>query len=174
MLFSWEPALWLVLWQERVWTSKKIIDIFTHKQQHLSIDMKTKIVQHVPRINISIWHKTCDMRHVTCHMWHNYKYSLLSLHMKTRVVQHVPRINISIWHLTFDMRNVTCDIWHAKCDMLHVTLLQILTSEQRHENKSCSECPKDQHELLTYDMRNVTCDIWHVKCDIITNTHFWA
>ena len=35
-------------------TSKKIIDIFTHKQQHLSIDMKTKIVQHVPRINISI------------------------------------------------------------------------------------------------------------------------
>ena len=107
---------------------KKIIDIFTHKQQHLSIDMKTKIVQHVPRINISIWHKTCDMRHVTCHMWHNYKYSLLSLHMKTRVVQHVPRINISIWHLTCamwhvtsDMRNVTCYMWHAKSDMWHMT-----------------------------------------------------
>ena len=26
----------------------------THKQQHLSIEMKTKMVQHVPRINISI------------------------------------------------------------------------------------------------------------------------
>ena len=36
-------------------------DIYTHKQQHVTIDMKTKIVQHVPRINISIRHKTCDM-----------------------------------------------------------------------------------------------------------------
>ena len=40
---------------------KKIIDIYTHKERHLSIDMKTKIVQHVPRINISIWHMACDM-----------------------------------------------------------------------------------------------------------------
>ena len=47
---------------------KKSIDIFTHKQRHLSIDMKTKIVQHVPTINISIdiRHVTCDMRHATC------------------------------------------------------------------------------------------------------------
>ena len=35
-------------------TSKKIIDIFTHKQQHLSIEMKTKKFQHVSRINISL------------------------------------------------------------------------------------------------------------------------
>ena len=28
--------------------------------------MKTKVVQHVPRINISILHMTCDMRNVTC------------------------------------------------------------------------------------------------------------
>ncbi len=33
---------------------KKSIDIYTHKAQHLSIDMKTTIVQHVLRINISI------------------------------------------------------------------------------------------------------------------------
>ena len=33
---------------------KKSIALFTHKQRHLSIDMKTKIVQHGPRINISI------------------------------------------------------------------------------------------------------------------------
>ena len=33
---------------------KKLIDIYTHKHQHLTIDMKTKLVQHVPRINISI------------------------------------------------------------------------------------------------------------------------
>ena len=30
--------------------SKKIIDIFTYNQRLLSIDMKTKVVQHVPRI----------------------------------------------------------------------------------------------------------------------------
>ena len=33
---------------------KKSIDIFTYKQRLLSIEMKTKIVQHVPTINISI------------------------------------------------------------------------------------------------------------------------
>ena len=49
---------------------KKSIDVFIHKQRHLSIDMKTKIVQHVPRINISIWHKTCDMWHAACDMQH--------------------------------------------------------------------------------------------------------
>ena len=32
--------------------SKKIIDIFNFKQRLLSIDMKTKVVQHVPRIII--------------------------------------------------------------------------------------------------------------------------
>ena len=49
---------------------KKTNDLFIHKQQHLSIDMKTKKFQHGPRINISIWHKTCDMWHVTCDMQH--------------------------------------------------------------------------------------------------------
>ena len=32
----------------------KNIDIFTYKQSLWSIDMKTKVVKHVPRINISI------------------------------------------------------------------------------------------------------------------------
>ena len=58
-----------------------------YKYSLLSLHMKTKVVQHVPRINI--WH-------VTCEMWHNYKYSLLSIDMKTKVVQHVPRTNISM------------------------------------------------------------------------------
>ena len=38
---------------------KKSIVTWTHKQRHLSIEMKTKIVQHAPTINISIWHMTC-------------------------------------------------------------------------------------------------------------------
>ena len=56
LLFSWEPALWLANSQGRVWMlllSKKIIDIFNFKQRLLSIDMKTKVVQYVPRINLN-------------------------------------------------------------------------------------------------------------------------
>ena len=41
---------------------------------------------------------------------------------------------------------------------------QTATFEHRHENKSCSACPKGQHKHLTCDMI--------VTCDIITNTHF--
>ena len=33
---------------------KKNIDIFIYKERHLSIDMKIKVVQHVPKINMSI------------------------------------------------------------------------------------------------------------------------
>ena len=33
---------------------KKIIVIFTYNQCLLSIDMKTKVVQHVPRINLQV------------------------------------------------------------------------------------------------------------------------
>ena len=68
---SWEPALWTQESQERVvmwsqkkhkwkvlskknhWCQKKSIAIFGYKQRLLSIDMKTKVVQHVPRINLS-------------------------------------------------------------------------------------------------------------------------
>ena len=47
-IFSWEPALWHLNQQDRVmWRSKKSIAIFGNKQWLLSIDMKTKVVQHV-------------------------------------------------------------------------------------------------------------------------------
>ena len=116
------------------------IVIYTHKQQHLSIDMKTKIVQHVPTINISIWHKTCDMWHATCDMWHNHKYSLLSIDMKTKVVQHVPRINISI---------VTCEMWH---------------------NYKYSLWSIDMKTKVVQDIPGINISIWHIwhaKCDMI-------
>ena len=47
--FSWEPALWLLNSQGRVMRrlSKKLIAIFGYKQRLLSLDMKTKLVQHV-------------------------------------------------------------------------------------------------------------------------------
>ena len=46
---------------------KKSIAILTYKQWLLSMDRKTKVVQHVPSINISIWHMT-----VKCDMWQHY------------------------------------------------------------------------------------------------------
>ena len=51
-IFSWE--LWHLNSQERVMLrSQKSITIFDNKQWLLSIDMKTKVVKHVPRINLS-------------------------------------------------------------------------------------------------------------------------
>ena len=38
---------------ELVPSYKKSIAIFTYKQRYFSIEMKTKVVQHVPRINLS-------------------------------------------------------------------------------------------------------------------------
>ena len=91
-----------------------------YKYSLLRIDMRTKVVQHVQRINISISHITCDNWKAKCDMWHNYKNSLLSLHMKTKDVQHVPRINISIWHMTCAMRHVTCDNYKYSLLSLHM------------------------------------------------------
>ena len=61
LVFSWEPALWLANSQGRVRMrrmSQKSIDIFNSKQRLLSLDIKTKVVQHVPRIkldNLTTW-----------------------------------------------------------------------------------------------------------------------
>ncbi len=53
-IFSWEPALWTLMSMDRVMRrSKKIIAIFTYNHWFLSLDMKTKVVQHAPRINLS-------------------------------------------------------------------------------------------------------------------------
>ena len=54
--FSWEPAPWTPNSRDDDVDDvvvKKSIAIFGHKQWLLSIDMKTKVVQHVPRINLS-------------------------------------------------------------------------------------------------------------------------
>ena len=56
-IFSWEPALWLLNWHDRVWLlrSKKSIAIFGYKQWLLSIDMKTKVFQHFSRIIFNVF-----------------------------------------------------------------------------------------------------------------------
>ena len=55
-IFSWEPALWTLNSQERVMMSKKnLIDIFNFKQRLLSIDMKTKVVEHAEREWMRQW-----------------------------------------------------------------------------------------------------------------------
>ena len=117
------------------------------------------------------------MCHVTCDMWHNYKYSLLSLHMKTKVVQHVPSLqgstSIGILNFPFVLRSNIFYIRSSQsCDRrvhrLSITILAcnewVITFEYRHENKNCSACPKDQHKHLTYDSMTP----WH---DSLTNKH---
>ena len=54
------------------WCQKKTITIFGYKQRLLSINMKTKVVQHVPRIKISIWPLTFDIWHVIDSMTNNH------------------------------------------------------------------------------------------------------
>ena len=52
VFFSWEPALLTQNSQDRVtwrWMSQKNIAIYTYKQRPLSMDMKTKVVEHVER-----------------------------------------------------------------------------------------------------------------------------
>ena len=46
-------AVHKVLSKKSIDVKKKNIDIFNFKQRPLSIDMKTKVVQHVPRIMFS-------------------------------------------------------------------------------------------------------------------------
>ena len=54
--------------QKLVYVMATLCDILLYSL--LSIDMKTKVVQHVPRINIIIWHNTFDMWQATCDMRH--------------------------------------------------------------------------------------------------------
>ena len=61
---------------------KKSIAIYAYNQWVISLDMKTKVGRHVPRINISIWHMTHDSM-TNNNFW---AYTALALHMKTKVV----------------------------------------------------------------------------------------
>ena len=85
------------------------IAIFTFKQRLLSLDMKTKVVQHVPRINISIWHLKLDI-------WH----SLLSIDMKTKVVQHVWRIKLD------NLTTGQLDNWTPAIIIIIITIIIII------------------------------------------------
>ena len=40
--------------------------------------------------------------------------------------------------------------------------LETVTFEHRHENKTCSACPKDQHKHLTYDILHMSYVIRHM------------
>ena len=70
------------------WSCKKSIANFTYNQWVYSLDMKTKVARHVPRINISMWYMIYDFN-MTYGIWQHDKQSLLSLDMKTKVVKHM-------------------------------------------------------------------------------------
>ena len=48
-IFSWESALWTLMSGDTV-----LMRMFNYKQRLLSLDMKTKVVQHVPRIIFNV------------------------------------------------------------------------------------------------------------------------
>ena len=72
-IYSWEPALGLVTGFGEV-QKKHCQNIFTYKHSHWLFNLKTKVVQHVPRIDISILHMASDI-------WQHDKQLLLSLDM---------------------------------------------------------------------------------------------
>ena len=80
---------------------KKTIAIFSYKQRLMSIDMKTKIVQHVKREWMREWESVrvweCESARVW--EWESVKVRewLLSIDMKTKVVQHVKSEWIREW-----------------------------------------------------------------------------
>ena len=88
----------------------------------LSIDMKTKVVQHVESEWMREWKSEivweCESERETFEHRHENK------NWSCPNDQHK--------HLTYDM-------WHVKCDIAHVTMWQTVTFELTHENKSCSE-----------------------------------
>ena len=107
-IFSWEPALWTQTSQERVLRMRRSkIDHsnFRLQQRILSIEMKTKLVQHVEREWMRDW-KSVRVRKSESEIAResDYKYSLLSLHMKTKVVQNVQTF-IHSWFPAF--------VWHS-------------------------------------------------------------
>ena len=79
---------------------KKLIPIFNATCSVFSLDTKTKVARHVPRININMSAWQHDMTEWHDSMTNNHKQWLLSIDMKTKVVQHVPVINISTWYMT--------------------------------------------------------------------------
>ena len=71
------------------------------KQSLLSLHMKTKVVQHVPGINIKHLYDIMTSWHHDMKTWQHDKQSLLSLHMKTtRYMLHASRVTLSIWYMT--------------------------------------------------------------------------
>ena len=119
-IFSWEPALWTLMSQERVlmWSqkkhkwkvlSKKSIAIFGYKQRLLSIEIKTKVVKHVESDWMRDWKSVRVRKSESERGWEwesvrigwcgwgpkktiaifSNKQWVFSIEMKTKLVQHV-------------------------------------------------------------------------------------
>ena len=106
-LFSMSQGLTLSILHHDIWHH----DIMTwqiDKQSLLRLHMKTKVVQHVPRINII--HLTWAMSHDII-TWQIEKQSLLRLHMKTTVDPSVPVINLWQHDMTAWQTIINSDFW---------------------------------------------------------------
>ena len=89
-----------------------------YKYSVLCRNMKTKVVQHVPRINISIWHMTCDSmtsRSIIipwwCQIW------ILSFLLGANVLGHTLHVIFFIY-LINPTKTGGWNIWHMKFFLL--------------------------------------------------------
>ena len=135
----------------------------------LSLHTKTKVLQHVPRINISIWHLKFDI-------WHM---SLLSIDMKTKVVQNIQTFihswfPASVWRSDIFLPNIIitsdCDKRGHRAGSL---LKKSLNVRQKLGTRNvwmfeCSEqllfsCVSSKVSICNY----VTCRMSHVICQML-------
>ena len=128
-LFSMSLGSTLSIWHMTSWHYE--MKTWQHdKQSLLSLHMKTKVVQHVPGINIK--HLTYDIMT----LWHHDKQSLLSLHMKTHATCYTLNATHSLLHApcyTLHTSRVTLSIWH-----MTVWQNDSMTTDQ-HDHRSASQ-----------------------------------
>ena len=121
------------------------------KQSLLRLHMKTKVVQHVPRINIK--HLTSCHHNMTA--WQTITFELTHENKSCSACPKDQQYAFDIWH-------VTCIMWHPECDMWHNYKYSLLSID-KNENKNCSAYPKDHY--INISISHITCDMWKVKCD---------
>ena len=123
-VFSWEPTIWTLMsgGDKEV---KKTIDILTYKQWLLSIDMKTKVVQHVPKIIFNVF-KVFRFSSFQKHSWFPafvWRSDIFIYKFYKKIVFGSLTLSISPW-VSLDMLNnfhsLTLSISHSvSLDMLN-------------------------------------------------------
>ena len=124
-----------------------------HKQWLLSIDMKTKVVQHVPVINISTWYMTA---------WQ----TIINSKVARITFQHFN--NISWFPAVVILTFFYLDTFGLPKSLLKNFTFPHMVGKKFQLFASCSACPSDQHKHLTYDSMTNNHKQWLLSIDMKT------